>query len=64
METKILQLVDDSIIASCNGDKKKGLDLAKESEYREGLLVKEEEEAGFMEHNWDLTFSVSSEFLT
>ncbi len=61
LEAKISELIDESVMASWAGNKKKGLELAKEAEHKESLLVKQEEEVGFTEHNWAITFSVSSQ---
>lgn len=59
---KIMQLIEESCIASSEGDYKKGLVKAKEASNKERSLIRMQEQSGLGDHhNMDLTYSVSEQ---
>lgn len=58
-ETKIMQLIEESSIAQCSGDKRKALSKAKEASNKERNLIRFQEQAGLGDHNSELTYVVS-----
>jgi intraflagellar transport protein 88 len=59
LEEKINQVIEESVLAGCKGDHRKGLELAKEAANKEKALMKLKEQAGSNEgHDWDITFAV------
>lgn len=58
-EMKIMQLIEESCIASSEGDYRKGLMKAKEASNKERNLIRMQEQSGLGDHhNMDLTYSV------
>lgn len=56
---KIMQLIEESCIASSEGDSRKGLVKAKEASNKERNLIRMQEQSGLGDHhNMDLTYSV------
>jgi len=60
LELRINNLIEESVLAGCRGDHKKGLELAKEAANKEKSLMKLKDQSGTNEgHDWDITFSVN-----
>ncbi|KAF7281157.1 intraflagellar transport protein 88-like protein nompB [Rhynchophorus ferrugineus] len=58
-EIKIMQLVEESCVAQCEGDLRKALTKAKEASNKERNLIKTQEQSGLSDHhNIDLTYAV------
>lgn len=54
-----MQLIEESCLASNDGDYKKALSKAKEASNKERNLIRMQEQAGLSDHhNMDLTYSV------
>lgn len=59
-----MQLIEDSCIASSEGDVRRALSKAKEASNKERSLIRMQEQAGLGDqHNIDLTYSVRSHFI-
>lgn len=55
-----MQYIEESIVASCDGRLREGLEKAKEASSKERGLMRLQEQAGLSDsHNLDLTFAVS-----
>lgn len=63
-EQKVMQLIEESFIASSEGDVRKALSKAKEASNKERSLMRIQDQGGQGDqHNIDLTYSVRLLFL-
>jgi intraflagellar transport protein 88 len=63
LERRITELIEESCLASSQGEQRLALDRAKEASNKERNLIRMQEQAGLSEaHNLDLTFSVLHDF--
>jgi intraflagellar transport protein 88 len=64
LERRITELIEESCLASSQGEQRLALDRAKEASSKERSLIRMQEQAGLSEtHNLDLTFSVCLDYI-